>query len=74
MLYVDNLGPPGIWETIEIFVEILVDFYMKTIYIYIYIYKSDCTSSSLDNKMCSIGELMAKLHSINGINICDDFL
>ena len=36
--------------------------------------KSDCTSSSLDNKMCSIEELMAKLHSINGINICDDFL
>jgi hypothetical protein len=31
MVYVDNLGPPGIRETAEISVEISIDFYMRTV-------------------------------------------
>jgi len=29
-LYVDNLGPPGIGETVKILVEISIDFYMSS--------------------------------------------
>lgn len=32
-LYIDNLGPSDIGETAKILVEILVDYYMRTIYI-----------------------------------------
>jgi hypothetical protein len=31
MVYVDNLGPPGIGKTAKISVEILVDFYLRTV-------------------------------------------
>jgi len=36
--------------------------------------KSDCTSSSKDNKKCNIEEVMKKLYSINEINLSDDFI
>jgi hypothetical protein len=31
MVYIDNLGPPGIGKTAKISVEILVDFYLRTV-------------------------------------------